>query len=241
MSGPPPTSSQSHDSGGPPVTGDAGPPSAPPAFPSAQPEQVEPPDAHQAQSTIPTGDVQQGTPIRTQGMTSPGRQPQSPNMPRQVGQPPVPQLFTPYTPTNNLVRPIPGTINRAPEEITREIGWLALSEAITQASVSLYPDDPQAVAVTVADTPQPYLQSFGRGPAINPSTQGSPAQNGQSLSKTTENIILGALTGKKSQEVGKYQHTFPSFPGDSCRDDVDLWERYWESGECFGFSKGGQM
>ena len=43
------------------------------------------------------------------------------------------------------------------------------------------------------------------------------------------NIILGAVTGRKSQEVGKYQHTFPSFPGDACRDDVDLWEKYWES------------
>ena len=167
MSAPPPSSSQSHDSGGLPVTGNAAPPSAPLAFPAAQPEQVGPADAQQAQTTIPTGDVQQSTPIRTQGITPPGLAPPSP--PRN-GPQSKQQLFTPYTPTSNIVRPIPGAINRSPEDLTRDIGWLALSEAITQAAVSLYPDDPQAVAAVVANALQPYLQSFGKGPAITPST-----------------------------------------------------------------------
>ena len=61
------------------------------------------------------------------------------------------------------------------------------------------------------------------------------APTGTPISKTTESIVLGALTGNKSHEVSKYQHTFPTFPGDVCRDDIDLWEKYWES--VYGFQK----
>ena len=229
----PPTSSQSQGSGGPPATGDAVPPTVPPVFPEASSQQVVQPEAQQAQTVHPSGSVQPNTPLHTQGSSPPGLQPIVPN-----AQTSGPLLYTPKTPTSNLIRPIPGTINRSPEDVTRDIGWIALTEAITQAAVGLYPNDPQAVAATVANALQPYMQSFGRGPPINPSTQGSP-QQGQPLSKTTESIILGAVTGRKSQEVGKYQHTFPSFPGDACRDDVDLWEKYWES--VFGFQKVSKM
>ena len=123
MSMPPPTSAQSQGSGGPTEPGDAGPPAASPVFPSGQPEQQVQPEAQQAQTVIPNGDAQPSPPRVTQGMSPLGLQPQPTYIPQQAGPPPVPQLFTPYTPVSNLVRPIPGSVNKSPEDVTREIGW----------------------------------------------------------------------------------------------------------------------
>ena len=118
---------------------------------------------------------------------------------------------------------MPGTLHRSPEDLTPEVGWTALTEAVTASAQKLYPTDPKAVALTVANTLQPYMTAFSPGRVgfeKNVSTSGNTP--GTPMSKTTEGIILGALTGKRSTEVAKYQHTFPTFPGDACRDDVDL-------------------
>jgi len=114
-----------------------------------------------------------------------------------------------------------------------------LTEAVASSAQALFPDDPKAVALTVANTLQPYLIPFaplGRHLGF----EGNQGMIGSAiavtpLSKTTESIVLGALTGNKSHEVAKCQHTFPTFPGDARRDDVDLWEKYWES--VYGFQK----
>ena len=156
---------------------------------------------------------------------------------RLVAQQDRPQAYAP-----NLLRPPPGGLTRSPEELTRQIGWTALSEAVSKSAVALYPDDPQAVAITVANSLQPYMMAFAPRSSTGFPTSGI-ADYGQRnnnttttpLSKTTESIVLGAITGNKSHEVAKYQHTFPTFPGDRCRDDVDLWEKYWES--VYGFQK----
>ena len=145
-----------------------------------------------------------------------------------------PQQEATSRPQPGLVTPTPGTLNRSAEQLTREIGFQALATAIQSSAVALYPDDPKAVALTVANCLQPYLGAFMPGGPTGferaVATQGmSPGASSQGMSKHTEGIILGAITGKRSQEVAKYQHTFPTFPGDTCRDDVDLWEKYWES------------
>ena len=137
---------------------------------------------------------------------------------------------------SGLTAPPPGGLTQSPEELTRQIGWTALSEAVTKSAVALYPNDPQAVAIIVATTLQPYMAAFtpmGR----NSLTVGNAAGSDQHTphSKTTESIGLGAITGNKSHEVAKYQHTFPTFPGDRCRDDTDLWEKYWEA--VYGFRR----
>ena len=149
---------------------------------------------------------------------------EAPQFPAQVrAQQGAPQALT--QPIPNLVRPPPGGLTRSPEELTRQIGWKAMAEAVTTSATQLYPQDPKAAALTVANTLQPYLHFLG-GPSSTPGT-GVPNTN-TPLSKTTESIVLGALTGKPSHEVAKYQHTFPNFPGDRCRDDVDLLEEYLE-------------
>ena len=142
-----------------------------------------------------------------------------PPPPPRKGPEPAPQPFPLLTP------PPPGGLNRSPEELTRQIGWKALAEAVTTSVSQLYPHDPKAAALAVAATLQPYLKMFDH-PSSTPGT-GAPAST--PLSKTIESIVLGALTGHKSHEVAKYQHTFPTFPGDRCRDDVDAWEEYWEA------------
>ena len=138
--------------------------------------------------------------------------------------------------TPALIRPPPGGLTQSPEELTRQVGWQALAAAVTHSATSLYPDDPQAVALTVASSLQPYMTAFAPRGKTGFFTEGTPGgPTSTPLSKTTESIVLGAITGNKSHEVAKYQHTFPSFPGDRCRDDVDLWEKYWES--VYGFQK----
>ena len=81
--------------------------------------------------------------------------------------PMTPPVFPAPTPTplqqqgppqglfSQLTAPPPGGLTRSPEELTRQIGWTALTEAVTKSAVALYPNDPQAVALTVANTLQP--------------------------------------------------------------------------------------
>ena len=109
----------------------------------------------------------------------------------------------------------PATINPRPifaasgsqssEDFARQVGWTALVESVTQAAQAMYPDDARSVALTVANTLQPYMMSFlpqnqrsifdtAAMPGAN--TQGNTP--GTQLSKNTENIILNAMTGKKS-------------------------------------------
>ena len=117
---------------------------------------------------------------------------------------PVPTTTTfeqqgqPQGPFSLLTPPPPGGLTKSPEELTRQIGWTALTEAVTNSAVTLYPNDPQAVALTIANTLQPYMTAFtpqGRNvfPTVGTTT---PTQN-TSMSKTTEGIVLGALTGTK--------------------------------------------
>ena len=141
---------------------------------------------------------------------------------------PSQQQERPQVQNNELLRPPPGGLTRSPEELTRQVGWSALTEAVTKSATALYPNDPQAVAITVANSLQPYMLAFApRGLTGFTSGTAGPGVQGQTttpLSKTTESIVLGAITGNKSHEVAKYQHTFPHFPGGRCRDDIELWE-----------------
>ena len=111
-----------------------------------------------------------------------------------------------------------GGLRQSPEELTRQIGLNALSEAVSASAQRLYPDDPKAAAMMVVNTLQPYLGAFAP-------TVGSQAVTGTAntphLSKTAESMVLGAVTGTKSHEVAKYQHSFPRFPGESCRDEPE--------------------
>ena len=157
----------------------------------------------------------------------PGEDEENPPLEPPLFPPPQPPQPGP-TPAPNpspLRIPPPGGLTKSPEELTRQIGWRALAEAVSTSAQQLYPQDPKAAALTVANTLQPYIQIFSPGNT----TPGTGQPSNTPLSKTTESIVLGALTGTKSHEVAKYQHTFPTFPGDSCRDDVDRWEEYWES------------
>ena len=104
---------------------------------------------------------------------------------------------------NGLLRPPPGGINRSPEELTRQVGWTALVEAVTQSATALCPDDPHVVALTVANTLQPYMVSFAPRSQLGSLTSGIDGANRRDtsttpMSKTTESIVLGAITGKKS-------------------------------------------
>ena len=62
--------------------------------------------------------------------------------------------------TSGLLRPPPGGLTQSPEQLTRQVGWAALTEAVTKSARALYPDDPQAVALTVANSLQPYMMEF---------------------------------------------------------------------------------
>ena len=144
----------------------------------------------------------------------------------------------PEVPTHGLIIPPPGGLTKSPEELTRQISWTALTEAVTKSAVALYPDDPQAVTLTVANSLQPYMTAFAPHSRIGFPTVGTPSdvhRTSTPLSKTTEIIVLGAIAGNKSHEVAKYQHTFPTFPGDKCRDDVELWAKCREI--VYGFKK----
>ena len=88
---------------------------------------------------------------------------------------------------SGLVNPVPGTLHRSPEDLTREVGWTALTEAVTASAQKLYPTDPKAVALTVANTLQPYMTAFSParvGFEKNVSTSGNTP--GTPMSKTTE-------------------------------------------------------
>ena len=138
------------------------PPLTPPVFPQRPLEQV----PEQAAQRAPQ--VTFATPVSTQTA--------------QQAQPPL------YP---GLVTPLPGTLFRSPEELTREVGWTALTEAVTASAQKLYPTDPKAVALTVANTLQPYMTAFSparHGFEKNLST--SVNTPGTPLSKTTEGIIL---------------------------------------------------
>ena len=144
----------------------------------------------------------------------------SPTFPQRPAQQQEPQQAQQKSP---LLRPPPGGLTRSPEELTRQVGWAALTEAVAKSAAALYPNDPQAVAITVANSLQPYMSVFA-GPSGFPTsdtTAQARQQTSTPLSKTTESIVLGAITGNESHVVAKYQHTFPTFPGDRCRDDVD--------------------
>ena len=41
--------------------------------------------------------------------------------------------------STNLIRPPPGGLQQSPEELTRNIGFRALAEAVTGSAVKLYP------------------------------------------------------------------------------------------------------
>ena len=69
------------------------------------------------------------------------------------------RLGAPRT-TLPLVTPPPGGLQKSPEELTRLIGWMALTEAVASSAQALYPDDPMAVALNVANTLQPYMIPF---------------------------------------------------------------------------------
>ena len=153
---------------------------------------------------------------------------------------PLQQQAQPQVQMHTLFQPPPGGLTKSPEELTRQVGWAALTEAVRASATTLFPDDPQAVAITVANSLQPYMMAFApRGllgfPTSGTTGLGHQQQSTTPLSKTTESIVLGAITGNKSHEVAKYQHTFPTFPGDRCRDDIEAWEKYWES--VYGFQK----
>ena len=79
-------------------------------------------------------------------------------------------------PKSVLITPPPGGLTKSPEELTRQIGWTALTEAVTKSAVALYPDDPQAVARTVANSLQPYMTAFA--PRGSFPTAGTPATAG---------------------------------------------------------------
>ena len=116
------------------------------------------------------------------------------------------QQGAPQDRTGVLTRPPPGGINKSPEELTRQIGWSALTEAVATSAQALYPDDPKAVAITVANSLQPYMTAFappGLSSHHHGSTPGTNAPTSTPLSKTTESIMLGALTGKQSHEMSK--------------------------------------
>ena len=141
---------------------------------------------------------------------------------------------------NGLIQPPPGGLTQSPEELTRQVGWAALVEAVTQSATTLYPDDPAAVALTVANSLQPYIVSFAPRSQVGTFTSGTDGANRRDatttpMSRTTESIVLGALSGTKSHEVGKYSHRFPVFPGDRCRDDIDLWESI--GSQCMAFKR----
>ena len=63
-------------------------------------------------------------------------------------------------PQRLLVPPPPGGLSKSPEELARQIGWIALTEAVVSSAQALFPDDPKVVALTVANTLQPYLITF---------------------------------------------------------------------------------
>ena len=88
--------------------------------------------------------------------------------------------------TASLLRPPPGGLTKSPEELTRQVGWAALTHAVAESAKALYPNDPQAVALTVANSLQPYISAFAsRGSGLTSGT----AHQGPSttpLSKTTE-------------------------------------------------------
>ena len=69
-------------------------------------------------------------------------------------------------PQRLLVPPPPGGLSKSPEELTRQIGWIALTEVVASSAQALFPDDPKAVALTVAYTLQPYLIPFAPWDAI---------------------------------------------------------------------------
>ena len=72
-----------------------------------------------------------------------------------------------------LIRPLPGGLTKSPEELTRQVGWTALVEAVTKSATTLYPDDPQAVAMTVANSLQPYIVAFAPRMHAGLSTSGT--------------------------------------------------------------------
>ena len=118
-------------SGGPPQESPGGePPLTPPVFPQRPSQQVPEQDAQRAHVTF-------ATPVSTQTD-------QQAQQPQNIG----------------LVTPIRGTLHRSPEELSREVGWTALTEAVTASAQALYPNDPKAVALTVANTLQPYMTAF---------------------------------------------------------------------------------
>ena len=62
--------------------------------------------------------------------------------------------------STTLLRPPPGGLTQSPEELTRHVGWTAMIEAVTKSATTLYPHDPQAVALIVATSLQPYMTAF---------------------------------------------------------------------------------
>ena len=77
-----------------------------------------------------------------------------PRQPPEPGLPKAPVIPTP------LLTPPPGGLTKSPEELTRQIGWRALAEAVSTSAQQLYPQEPKAAALTVANTLQPYMQIF---------------------------------------------------------------------------------
>ena len=147
------------------------------------------PDHAQASGDVP--------PLSGGQQESPGEPPLTPPVfpqrPQQQPQPKAQQATFAFPTTSTeqqtpgLVRPPPGTLHRSPEDLTREVGWAALTQAVTASAQALYPNDPKAVALTVANTLQPYMVAFtpmrpGFDRAV--ATQGTP---GTSRSKHRRN------------------------------------------------------
>ena len=103
---------------------------------------------------------------------------------------------------------------------------MALAKTVTSSAIALCLDDPKAVAMTVANTLQPYMMAFSPYPMPRNLTPCMDTTTGQPsttpVSKMTESIVLEAFAGNLSHEVANQGHTFPTFPGDVCRDDFDL-------------------
>ena len=121
---------------------------------------------------------------------------------------------------------------KSPDALVHDIGQQAAIAAITSAAVELYPNDPAAVAVTVASALQKFMGSTGH--MNTSSSQHQPGMTSRTpgqMSRISEGIILSSITEtqNKNPEIAKYATTFPKFPpGDQTRDEPDVYEDYWE-------------
>jgi len=142
----------------------------------------------------------------------------------------IPQVARPNinpNPTATAKLDLNQLLFKSPDALVHDIGQQAAIAAITSAAVELYPNDPTAVAVTVASALQKFM-GF-KGQANTPSTQqqqpGMSSRTPGQMSKISEGIILSSITEtqNKNPEIAKYATTFPKYPpGDQKRDEPDV-------------------